>query len=51
MDSIVRFDVAESETEPLLGMALLYRYRLLVDNIEGGLVTIEMLPNTVEDGR
>jgi clan AA aspartic protease len=41
-------DVAESETEPLLGMARLYRYRLQVDNIEGGLVTIEMLPNAPE---
>jgi clan AA aspartic protease len=37
--------IAESETEPLLGMALLYSYRLQVDTIEGGLVTIEMLPN------
>jgi clan AA aspartic protease len=38
-------DIAESETEPLLGMALLYGYRLQIDTIEGGLVTIEMLPN------
>jgi clan AA aspartic protease len=37
--------IAESETEPLLGMSLLYGYRLQVDTIEGGLVTIEMLPN------
>jgi clan AA aspartic protease len=37
--------IAESETEPLLGMALLYGYRLQVDTIEGGLVMIEMLPN------
>lgn len=36
-------DIAESETEPLLGMALLYGYRLQVDNIEGGVVTIEAL--------
>ena len=36
-------DIAESETEPLLGMALLYRYRLQVDNIEGGIVKIEAL--------
>lgn len=36
-------DIAESETEPLLGMALLYGYRLQVDNIEGGLVKIEAL--------
>lgn len=35
--------IAQSETEPLLGMALLYGYRLQVDTIEGGLVTIEAL--------
>lgn len=28
--------IAESETEPLLGMAMLYGYRLQVDAIEGG---------------
>jgi clan AA aspartic protease len=43
--------IAESETEPLLGMALLYGYRLQVDAIEGGLVAIEMLPNAVEGDR
>lgn len=36
-------DIAESETEPLLGMALLYRYRLQINNIEGGKVQIEAL--------
>jgi clan AA aspartic protease len=36
-------DVAESETEPLIGMALLYGYRLQVDAIEGGIVKIEAL--------
>jgi clan AA aspartic protease len=35
--------VAESETEPLLGMTLLYGYRLQVDTIEGGTVKIEAL--------
>jgi clan AA aspartic protease len=35
--------IAESETEPLLGMALLYGYRLQVDITEGGLVQIEAL--------
>jgi clan AA aspartic protease len=43
--------IAESETEPLLGMALLYGYRLQVDTIEGGLVTIEMLPNAFKGDR
>lgn len=36
-------DIAESETEPLLGMAMLYKYRLQVDNVEGGIVKIEEL--------
>lgn len=36
-------DIAESETEPLLGMAMLYGYRLQVDNVEGGIVKIESL--------
>lgn len=36
-------DVAESETEPLIGMALLYGYRLQIDTIEGGIVRIEAL--------
>jgi len=36
-------DIAESETEPLLGMAMLYGHRLQVDNVEGGIVKIEAL--------
>jgi clan AA aspartic protease len=36
-------DIAASETEPLLGMAMLYAYRLQVDNIEGGIVKIKAL--------
>ena len=36
-------DIAESETEPLIGMALLYGYRLQVDIVEGGIVRIEAL--------
>lgn len=36
-------DIAASETEPLLGMAMLYGYRLQVDNVEDGRVTIEAL--------
>lgn len=35
--------VAESETEPLREMALLYGYRLQVDAIEGGSVRVEAL--------
>jgi predicted aspartyl protease len=36
-------DIAESETEPLLGMAMLYGYRLQIDAVEGGIVKIEAL--------
>jgi clan AA aspartic protease len=38
-----QIDIAASETEPLLGMAMLYGYRLQVDNVEGGIVKIEAL--------
>jgi clan AA aspartic protease len=38
-----KIDIAESNTEPLLGMALLYGYRLQIDTIEGGSVKIEAL--------
>jgi predicted aspartyl protease len=34
-----QIDIAASETEPLLGMAMLYGYRLQVDNVEGGILT------------
>jgi len=37
-------DVAESATEPLVGMALLQGYRLQIDVVEGGIVRIEKLP-------
>ncbi|WP_448572077.1 hypothetical protein [Trichothermofontia sp.] len=36
-------DIADSETEPLLGMALLYGYRLQIGNVEGGIVKLEVL--------
>jgi predicted aspartyl protease len=36
-------DIAASETEPLLGLAMLYAYRLQVDNVESGIVKIEAL--------
>lgn len=36
-------DIAESETEPLLGMAMLHRYRLQIDVVEGGIVRVEAL--------
>jgi clan AA aspartic protease len=36
--------INESETMPLIGMALLHGHRLQVDAIEGGSVKIEALP-------
>jgi clan AA aspartic protease len=42
-------EINAAETEPLLGMRMLKGYRLQVDTIEGGLVTIKMLPN-MSDG-
>jgi clan AA aspartic protease len=34
-----------ADTEPLLGMSMLRGYKLEVDTIQGGLVTIKALPN------
>lgn len=39
----LEIDIAESETEPLIGMALLYGHRLQIDAIKGGIVKIEAL--------
>jgi hypothetical protein len=36
-------DIAESETEPMIGLAILRGYRLQADNVEGGIVKIEAL--------
>jgi clan AA aspartic protease len=36
-------DVAESETDPLIGMSLLYKYGLRIDAVEGGVVRVEAL--------
>jgi clan AA aspartic protease len=36
-------DVAASEADPLIGMSLLYGFKLLLEAIEGGTVTIEAL--------
>lgn len=38
-----RIDVNTAETEPLLGMSLLYGYRMRLDVVEGGTVTIQPL--------
>jgi clan AA aspartic protease len=36
-------DVAASEADPLVGMSLLYGFKVQIEAIEGGLVTIETL--------
>jgi clan AA aspartic protease len=38
-----RIDVNASEAAPLVGMSLLYGYRIQLDAIEGGTVTIQSL--------
>jgi clan AA aspartic protease len=38
-------EINSADTEPLLGMSMLRGYRLQVDNVQGGLVVIEALPN------
>lgn len=42
-DQQVVIDVATAETEPLLGMGLIYGHELRIQAIEGGPVTIEGL--------
>lgn len=36
-------DVAASDAEPLVGMSLLYGFKLQIEAVEGGIVTIEAL--------
>lgn len=38
-----QIDINASETAPLLGMSLLYGYRMQIDTVEGGIVTIQLL--------
>jgi clan AA aspartic protease len=38
-----RIDINESDTEPLVGMSLLYGYRMQLDAIEGGTVIVQPL--------
>ena len=40
-----RIDIEEADTTPLVGMALMYGYKLTVEDIDGGAVTIELLHN------
>jgi clan AA aspartic protease len=39
-------EINSADTEPLLGMGMLRGYRLQVDTIPDGLVTIQALPST-----
>lgn len=38
-----QIDINASETTPLIGMSLLYGYRMQLDAIEGGIVTVRSL--------
>ena len=42
-------EINSADTEPLLGMKMLRGFRLQVDTLQGGLVTIEALPNVNEN--
>jgi hypothetical protein len=39
----IGIDINAAETDPLVGMSLLYDYRLQIDVVEGGIVTIQAL--------
>ena len=39
----IRIMVDEANTDPLVGMALMYGYDLHIQNLDGGLVTIERI--------
>jgi clan AA aspartic protease len=41
-------EINSAETDPLLGMKMLRGYRLQVDTVQGGLVTLKSLPNISE---
>ena len=40
-------EVNAAETDPLIGMSLLFGYRLQIDAIQGGLVDISALPKVI----
>ncbi len=42
-------EINSANTDPLLGMKMLRGYRLQVDTVQGGLVTVEALPNVNEN--
>lgn len=42
-----RIDINASEASPLIGMSLLYGYRVQFDTVEGGTVTIQSLSSLI----
>jgi predicted aspartyl protease len=42
--SLLRLEVDSADTDPLIGMALLYSYDLHIPVIDGGTVVIQKLP-------
>jgi clan AA aspartic protease len=45
---IREIEINSADTDPLLGMKMLRGFRLQVDTVQGGVVTIEALPNANE---
>ena len=41
-------DVAESDADPLVGMGLLYGFKIEIEAIEGGMVTMDLSTRTGE---
>jgi len=38
-----RIEIDAADTTPLVGMAMMYGYKLTIEDVDGGKVTIEML--------
>ena len=45
---LLSIPINAAETDPLIGMSLLYGYDLLIKAVEGGLVVIEALPKAID---
>ncbi len=39
----IAISVDESDSEPLVGMGLMYGYRILIEDVDGGLVQLEQM--------
>jgi len=39
-----RIEIDSADTTPLVGMAMMYGYKLTIEDVDGGSVTIELLP-------